>query len=98
MAKIYDIEEIKRISIPIAQKYGVKKLALFGSYARGEQKETSDIDFLIDKGRIRGWAYFGFIQDLEDDFGINVDVLTYDTLKRSLIADAIEDEVVLYEE
>ena len=92
------IDDIKRISVPIAQKYGVKKLALFGSYARGEQKDTSDIDFLIEKGKIQGWEFFGFVNNLEDDLGIHVDVLTYDSLKNSLIADTIKDEVVLYEE
>ncbi|MCL2108739.1 MAG: nucleotidyltransferase domain-containing protein [Oscillospiraceae bacterium] len=94
----YTTEEIKAITIPIAKRYGVKKLALFGSYARGEAGEDSDIDFLIDKGRIIGWEYFGFINNLEDDLGVHVDVLTYDTLKRSLIAEAVNDEVVLYEE
>ena len=98
MPEIYAIDEIKRIAVPIAQKYGVKKLALFGSYARGEQKDTSDIDFLIEKGKIQGWEFYGFINNLEDDLGVHVDVLTYDGLKKSLIADAIEDEVVLYEE
>ena len=93
----YTIDEIKKISIPVAQKYGVKKLALFGSCARGEQRPTSVIEFLIDKGRIRGLEFFGFINDLEDNLGIPIDVLTYDSLKESLIADAIEDEVVLYE-
>jgi len=97
MDKPYTIDDIKRISIPVAQKYGVKKLALFGSCARGEQSLTSDVDFLIDKGRIRGLEFFGFINDLEDDLGVHVDVLTYDSLKESLIAEAIEDEVVLYE-
>jgi len=97
MDKPYTIDEIKRISIPVAQKYGVKKLALFGSCARGGQSLTSDVDFLIEKGKIRGLEFFGFINDLEDDLGVHVDVLTYDSLKESLIAEAIEDEVVLYE-
>ena len=43
------------------------------------------------------FMFCGFINALEDDLGVNVDVLTYDSLKDSLIADAIEDEVVLYE-
>jgi predicted nucleotidyltransferase len=97
MERPYTIDEIKSISIPIAQKYGVKKLALFGSYARGEHRATSDIDFLIDKGRIQGWEFFGFVNDLEDDLGVRVDVLTYTSIKDSLIADSIDDEVVLYE-
>ena len=97
MERSYTIDEIKSISIPIAQKFGVKKLALFGSYARGEQRTVSDIDFLIDKGKIQGWEFFGFINNLEAGLGISVDMLTYDSLKESLIADVIRDEVVLYE-
>lgn len=98
MDAIYSIEKIKNISVPIAQKYGVKKLALFGSYARGEQKSTSDIDFLIEKGEIQDLFLFcGFINSLEDNLGVHVDVLTYDALKDSLISDAVKDEVILYE-
>jgi len=98
MSKIYEIDEIKKISVPIAQEYGVKKLALFGSYARGEQKTTSDIDFLIEKGEIQDLFMFcGFINTLEDNLGVHVDVLTYDALKNSLISDAIKEEVILYE-
>lgn len=97
MERTYTIDEIKKISVPVAEKYGVKKMSLFGSYARGEQKKNSDIDFLIDKGRIRGLEFFGFINNLEDDFGVHVDVLTYDSLKDSFIGNVVEDEVVLYE-
>jgi len=100
MTGTYTINEIKKISVPIARKYGVKKLALFGSYARGEQTETSDIDFLIEKGKIQDlFALCGFINALEDDLGVHVDVLTYDSLENSLMTDDVtEDEVVLYEE
>ena len=98
MDKVYTIDEIRSISVPVAQKYGVKKLALFGSYARGEQNATSDIDFIIEKGSIQDlFVFCGFINALEDILGVSVDVLTYDSLKDSLIAYAVEDEVVLYE-
>ena len=95
MPATYDLDTIKEISVPIAQKYGVKKLALFGLYARNEQNEASDIDFLIEKGKLQGWEFFGFINSLEDNLGVNIDVLTYDSLKDSLLA--VKDEVVLYE-
>jgi hypothetical protein len=98
MNKPYSIEEIKRITVPIAKQYGVKKLALFGSYARGEQKEDSDIDFLIEKGEITDlFVYYGFVHLLEDNLGVNVDVLTYDSLDNSLINKENINEVVLYE-
>ncbi len=64
---VYSIKEIKRIAIPIAKKYGVDSLSLFGSYARGEATSESDVDFYIDKGNIKGLLDFiGFIQDLEE--------------------------------
>jgi len=97
MGRHYSIDDIRRIAVPIAQQYGVKKLALFGSYARGEQRQESDIDLIMDKGRIEGWEYYGFINHLEDSFGLHVDVLTYDALSSSLLADAPIHEVVLYE-
>ena len=46
--KIYSIEEIKEIVAPIAKQYGVEKVYLFGSYARGEATKDSDIDLIID--------------------------------------------------
>ena len=42
---IYTVDEIRKIVSPIAQKYGVAALYLFGSYARGEATVESDIDF-----------------------------------------------------
>ena len=98
MAGMYTIDEIKRISVPVARKFGVKKLALFGSYARGEQKDVSDIDFIIEKGDIRDlFVFCGFVNALEDNLGLRVDVLTYDALNDSYISDAVKDEVILYE-
>lgn len=44
---ILTIGEIKRLIKPIAVKYKVKEIYLFGSYARGDANESSDIDFLV---------------------------------------------------
>ena len=41
----YRIEEIKIKAIPIVKRYGIKSLSLFGSYARNEVDEDSDLDF-----------------------------------------------------
>lgn len=48
--KIYTIDEIKAVVKPIAEKYDIEKVYLFGSYARGEANGESDIDILI-KGK-----------------------------------------------
>jgi predicted nucleotidyltransferase len=49
---VFAIEEIRNIVRDIAQRYGVKRVTLFGSYARGEANLDSDIDLRIDKGQI----------------------------------------------
>lgn len=99
MAQTYTIDEIKRIAVPVAKQYGIEKMALFGSYAKGEQKETSDIDLVIKKGNMKGYfAFCGFVNTLEERFGTHVDVLTYNVLEHSMIKDSVRDEVVLYEQ
>ena len=66
MAQTYTIDEIKSITVPVAKQYGLEKVALFGSYAKGEQKETSDIDLIIKKGNLKGYfALCGFVNALE---------------------------------
>ncbi|MDR1871809.1 MAG: nucleotidyltransferase domain-containing protein [Deltaproteobacteria bacterium] len=45
---IYTVDEIKNLVTPIARKYKLKSLWIFGSYARGEATAESDVDFLMD--------------------------------------------------
>lgn len=98
MARTYTIDEIKNITVPVAKQYGVEKVALFGSCAKGKQNETSDIDLIIKKGNLKGYfAFCGFVNALEERFGTHVDVLTYNALEKSMIKDSVKDEVVLYE-
>ena len=94
----YTIEEIKEKAIPIAKKYGVKTLWLFGSYARGEADSESDVDFIIDRGRILGIEYFGFVLDLEEIFKCHVDVVTTGISDKEFLTEIKNDEVLLYEE
>ena len=45
---IYTLEEIRSRTLPIIQKYHIPAMYLFGSYARGQATEDSDLDFLVD--------------------------------------------------
>lgn len=45
--KVYSLKEIINICTPILKKYNIKKAYIFGSYARGEATENSDIDIMI---------------------------------------------------
>ena len=95
--KVYTIDEIRAKAVPIAKKYGVKKLSLFGSYARGEADAQSDVDFLYDGINHSGmFAYFGFVQDLEDEFGCHVDLVSFNISDEKFLAEIQRDEVILY--
>ena len=51
--KVFSLDDIKEMVKPIAEKYRVEAIYLFGSYARGEADEESDLDFLVFGGEYR---------------------------------------------
>lgn len=94
------IDEIKNAVTPICEHYGVNKLWLFGSYARGEADDKSDVDLLVDKGdskKVRGFAFFGFYGDLERALGVKTDLLTTIGAGKKFLNAISKDEVLLYE-
>ena len=56
--------------------YGVKKIGLFGSYAKGVQREDSDVDLLIEFERPIGLKFVALANHLEELLGKNTDILT----------------------
>lgn len=93
----YSVEEIKAIVSQLAAQYGAGRIYLFGSYARGDANADSDIDLRIDKGSIRGLQMGGLAADLEDAFGMPVDLIPTGSLDRSFLNAISADEVLLYE-
>lgn len=55
------ITEIKKLTEPIFKEYGVEKAYVFGSYARGDYNENSDIDIIISSKNIRSLLIIGAI-------------------------------------
>jgi len=73
------IETIKAKVIPILKNYGVNRAYLFGSFARGEQNQNSDIDFLVEYTSDAERTLFKAVElkyELEDTLQMKVDVLT----------------------
>ncbi len=68
------------------KKYGVKRIGLFGSYIRKEQKDTSDIDILVEfeKGKITFDNYMDLKFYLEDLFKCKVDLVMKEAIKPDL--------------
>ena len=82
---VYTIPEIQALVQPIAEKYGLKAVYLFGSYARGTATDHSDIDLLVDTS---GTGIKSLLQlsavfcDLETALGKPVDLTTVSALEQ----------------
>ncbi len=96
---MYTITEIENKVSPIAEAYGVKRISVFGSYARGEATPQSDIDFrIIDKGNLRRLIQLaGFCRELKEVLNTPVDVLTDDVLSQDFLERIKREEVVVYD-
>lgn len=93
----FTTEELKRIIIPKAKEYGIKSVSLFGSYARGEATDESDVDILIDRGKLGGLLkYFSFVNELEDSLGCHVDVVTSGMEDKIFLDNIMKEGVLLY--
>ena len=80
----YTIEEIQKRITPVAEKYALSAVYLFGSYARGDATEKSDIDLLIDLSgsKICGLNYVSLYNDLEKALELPIDLVTTDSLEQ----------------
>ena len=77
-------EQIKQTVSEYFKDKPVKKVYLFGSYARGEANEESDVDLLVDLDYEKGigWQFFGWNEDLKDIFNREVDVISSGALRK----------------
>ncbi len=90
------VDKIKQKILPILLPYGAKRIALFGSFARGKAKKNSDIDILVEiQADISLLEFVGLKQKIEEALGREVDLVEYDTLKPLLREKILKEQVVL---
>lgn len=96
--KVYSINEIRDIVVPVAKSYGVKRVYLFGSYARGEATPGSDVDLRVEAGKIEDlFELSGFMADLETALDKSVDIVSSDTnLSEAFRKNLNEEGILLY--
>ena len=89
--KLQQLLQSKREDIlAVALRHGAFNVRVFGSVARGEETESSDIDLLVDYDlqKISPWFPGGLLMDLQDMLGCKVDIVTEQGLSR-LIKDRV---------
>ncbi|MBO1347381.1 MAG: nucleotidyltransferase family protein [Hormoscilla sp. GUM202] len=88
------VQEKREEILNIAAQYQAYNVRIFGSVARGEDREDSDVDFLVDMEQGHSLLdRIGLMQDLEDLLGRKVDVATVKVL-RDFCRDRILSEAV----
>lgn len=91
-----EIEELKRKVLPILQQYGVKRVGLFGSCVRGEMREDSDIDILVEIEKdISLLDFVGLKLEIEEKLGRKVDLVDYNAIKPLLRERILKEQVVI---
>ncbi|MCX6635702.1 MAG: nucleotidyltransferase family protein [Acidobacteria bacterium] len=92
-----DLRAAKREAIlAIAARHGVTSIRVFGSFARGQARDDSDLDLLIEAGPIRTpWFPGGLLADLEEELGREVDVVEENGLHRLVRSQVLKEAVPL---
>jgi predicted nucleotidyltransferase len=92
------VTELLREKYPyLASEYGVKRIGLFGSFARGVHTEVSDVDIVVEFEHPIGFKFIEFTEYLESLLGRDVDVLTHagiQGIRVDRIARSIEESIV----
>ncbi len=91
-----DFQSVSRVLLPIAKRARARRIALFGSVARGDAGTDSDIDVLIDLPRPYGlFSFLSIKSEMEDALGKKVDLIAYDTIKPAIRDRVLKEAVPL---
>ena len=83
--------------VEICQRNDISYCALFGSFARGEADETSDIDLLVRFSKPKGFDWIDAALEIEDALGRKVDLVTENSLNLHIKDNVLKDLQVIYE-
>jgi predicted nucleotidyltransferase len=86
------IDILKKHKSELVDKYGLSQLAIFGSYARRQQRENSDVDILVEFNRPIGLEFIDLAEELEQILQIKVDLVSKKGIKKKYFK-SIETEL-----
>lgn len=86
-------ERLKQYMPFLREKYHVKRIGFFGSYARNEQREDSDVDILVEFSKPVGFEFIDLKFYLEELFNRKVDLATVEALKPRIKEDILKEVI-----
>lgn len=87
------VEKLRQHKPELQRKYPISRIGIFGSYARGEAKEDSDIDIAVELVGPMGLNFISMANEIEGLFGIKVDVVPKRSIKPSYLS-YVEKDIV----
>ena len=92
---VLTLKQIKERIMPIMHKHGIHEVYLFGSYARGEATNKSDVDIYCEKGDIQSlYDAVDFNEELENALGKKVDVVTIGSEMHWYFKEQLEKDLI----
>lgn len=94
--RVLTLDEIKKKILPVLRGRKVKRASIFGSYARGEARPSSDVDILAEfPPSFSLFDMSGLKIELEEALGKKVDLIEYDRIKPALKDNILSDQIVI---
>jgi len=76
------INKLANAKPDLARRYGVRRLAVFGSYARGDQREDSDVDILVEVDPSIGLRFVDLAEEIEAMLGVRTELVSRRAVKQ----------------
>jgi predicted nucleotidyltransferase len=92
------LQRLRQALPHLRRRYGVVRLSLYGSFARGDAAADSDVDLLVELSRPLGLEFVALAHYLERKLGRKVDLATFETFRRSLTSPRHRDIAVHIQE
>lgn len=87
------IETLKKVKPELQRKYPITNIGIFGSYARGEANNESDIDIAVDINGAMGLSFVAMADEIEAILGIKTDVIPLRSIKPEYLP-LIEKDII----
>jgi len=91
--KLKELRQLRPKIVKILKKNDVVKAGIFGSYARGEQTKSSDIDILVKPPKGIGFGFVGIQLELESKLKKKIDLLSYKAINPLMKKKILKEEV-----
>lgn len=95
MASTLSIDDLRSVVLPLLKQYGLKRAFLFGSYARGEASDNSDIDLIVERGAdSRRLSVYALGEDVHEATGKRVDIFDMSELNEAPFKSTVTNEAI----